>query len=361
MSFQALLTNHTPFAADRFVLLTPDGQEAVLVVLAATFEAGRGGALAPSETQPAVLAEDVYLGAPGSSSLLAENELALAKERVDVIVVGTAYAPRGQPTSKVAVGVQVGDVNKALWVSGHRIWALRSPTRPVPFEEMPIRYERAFGGTNPQNGASFAGNPVGVGFKGAASRDDLKTQIPNVEYPDDAIRGPSDHPRPAGLTPIARSWKPRVTFAGTYDDRWLEGRWPLLPTDFDLRFNQIAPPDQQSATLSGGERGRLIHLTPDGLWDFTLPRLDVPVHLVYDARDAVGTLRLDTIVLEPDARRVRMTARLCLVTERGTGLLREIVVGHVTRGWLTSLRKRKIYLDPRHTGGALRDRPSYLR
>ena len=78
---QAVLTNHTPFAADRFVLPTPDGQEAVLVVLAATLETGRGGVLAPAEVQPAVLAEDFYAGSPGSSSLLAENELPLVRSR----------------------------------------------------------------------------------------------------------------------------------------------------------------------------------------------------------------------------------------------------------------------------------------
>jgi hypothetical protein len=359
MSFQTLLTNHTPFASEKFVLPTPDGQEAVLIVLAATFEAKGGASLAPCEKQPPVLAEDLYAGDPASSSLLAENELALSKRLVDVVVVGTAYAPRGKPAEKVAIGLQIGDVNKSLWVSGHRIWALRSPTRPVPFEKMPIRYERAFGGTNPQNGNSFRSNPVGVGFKGAVSNDALKAAIPNVEYADATVQSPSDQPRPAGLTPIARSWAPRASFGGTYDDKWLDNRWPLLPLNFDSRFNQITPPDQQSATIRGGERIRLVHLTPDGLWEFALPRLDVPVQLVYDKRDAVGALRLDTVVIEPDARRVRMTSRLCLVTERGTGLLREIVLGHVTRGWLTSMRQRKTYLDFGRTGGANRGVPSY--
>jgi hypothetical protein len=359
MSFQTLLTNHTPFAAEKFVLPTPDGQEAVLIVVAATFEAKPGASLVPSDNQSPILVEDIYAGDPTTASLLAENELALVKRLVDVVVVGTAYAPRGKPAEKVAIGVQIGDINKSLLVSGHRVWALRSPTRPVAFERMPIRYERAFGGASPQNGTLFRANPVGVGFKGAVSNDALKAAIPNIEYPDATMNGPSDQPRPGGLTPIARSWIPRVSFGGTFDAKWLEHRWPLLPTDFDIRFNQIVPPDQQSATIKGGERARLIHLTPDGSWEFTLPLLDVPVHLVYDKRDAVGALRLDTIVVEPDHRRVRMTSRLSLVTERGSGLLREIVLGHVTRGWLTSMRKRKTYLDFAHTGGGNRNVPCY--
>jgi hypothetical protein len=147
--------------------------------------------------------------------------------------------------------------------------------------------------------------------------------------------------------------------AGTYDGQWLGARWPLLPDNFDDRFNQIAPVDQQSRTIAGGERVRLTHLTPDNLWEFALPRLDVPVHLVYDKGSATGVLRLDTVVIEPDRRRVRMTARLCLVTERGTGLLREIVLGHMTRAWLRGMNARKRYLDFGHTAGADRRAPSY--
>lgn len=47
MSYQTALLNHTPFAAEKFVLLDVDGQEVILVVMAATFEQPKGGAFAP--------------------------------------------------------------------------------------------------------------------------------------------------------------------------------------------------------------------------------------------------------------------------------------------------------------------------
>jgi hypothetical protein len=358
MSFQTVLSNRTPFAAGKFVLVDPNGQEAVLVVLAATFE-GERERLTLADEQPAPFVEDLYAGDPAGSSLLQENELALAKPRVDVVVIGTAHAPGGKPAERVPVELRVGDVRKALWVSGYRGWAMRSPSKAVPFTAMPMQYEHAFGGVSPK-GVVFDENPVGVGFMGAVSRDKVKAEIPNIEYPDAMIRSPSDKSRPAGLGPVARWWQPRVAFAGTYDEQWKETRWPILPTDFDPRFNQIAPADQQSATLVGGESARLMNLTPDGIWEFRVPRLQVPVRLIYDTRDDRANLRLDTITLEPERRRVRLTARLSVTTVRGPDALREIVLGHMTRGWLIGLRTRKRYLDFGGTHGADRSTPPYL-
>ena len=360
MSFQAALTNHTPFSAEKFVLMDLDGQEAVLILVTATFEdAGRGFKVAEKQIEPFV--EDVYAGDPETSSLLAENDLSLAKPLVDVIVTATAYAPQGKPAGQVPVELRVGDLRKVLRVSGHRIWALRSPSRPAPFMEMPIRYERAYGGTNAASKATFLPNPVGVGFKGVVSRDALQAEIPNIEYPDSLMGGPSDKLRPAGFGPIARWWDPRPKLAGTYDKKYLDSRWPLLPLDFDPRFNQMAPADQQSATLVGGEPARLVNLTRDGLWDFRLPRLEVPVHLVYDDTIEETHPRLDTILIEPDHRRVRLTARLCRTTVRGRRALREIVVGQVSRGWLKSRREHKPYLDLGGTLGSVRPAPPYFR
>src|SRR5205085_2130345 len=124
--------------------------------------------------------------------------------------------------------------------------------------------------------------------------------------------------------------------------------WPLLPKDFNPLHNQAAPPDQRSAEVVGGEEVTLVNLTPDGVWTFRLPRLDVPVRLI----DAVGrgataaevSPRLDTVILEPDARRVLMSARLAIPVDRHRPPLREVVLGHVTGGWLRSRLTGKKFL-----------------
>lgn len=41
---------------------------------------------------------------------------------------------------------------------------------------------------------------------------------------------------------MGRSWQPRLRYAGTYDQHWMDERLPFLPEDFDLRYFQSAPP-----------------------------------------------------------------------------------------------------------------------
>ncbi|WP_368670350.1 MULTISPECIES: DUF2169 domain-containing protein [Myxococcus] len=133
----------------------------------------------------------------------------------------------------------------------------------------------------------------------------------------------------------------------------------MLPTDFDSKHNQVAPADQQSRTLVGGEPVRLLNLTPDGLWTFRLPVLDVPVHLLYDRGVKRAALKLDTVQLEPDSRRVRLTARVSHETVRGSARLREIVLGHMREAWTRARHGGKMYIDRRNTRGIDLSRPTY--
>jgi hypothetical protein len=207
---------------------------------------------------------------------------------------------------------------------------------------MPIIFERAFGGVS-SNGQSEPTNPVGLGFRGASPVDQtVNTVAPNVEYAGSGAR------RPAGFGVIGRGWRPRVEYAGTYDDRWLRSRWPLLPTDFDVRHYQAAPEDQQSRSIHGGEDVHVVNMTPEGTWRFRLPVLDVPMHLLYEGRIATTPLRMDTVVLEPDRYSLTLTMRTAIRTVRSAPL-REIVLGHVTRAWIRARDSRRFYIN--HGGG----------
>ena len=251
-------------------------------------------------------------GEPGKSSLKYEADLVLTKTTTDIIVVGHAYAPGGRPVTELSVGLRVGPVQKVLRVFGDRRWGAFGPSSPEPFMAMPLVYERAFGGVDRASQAPErdcdSRNPVGTGF--AVARDHLSgVALPNIEYPNELIGTWKDRPRPAGFGAIAGHWQPRVGLAGTYGEAWLKHRQPLLPDDFDDRFFQSAPADQQAAAfLRGGEPVVLHHLTRAGDLLFSLPR----VFLGFETRFRDGTRaihrerRLHTVILEPDHPRVSL-------------------------------------------------------
>jgi hypothetical protein len=357
--FDVAVENRTPFEAATHLQMDQNGQEALLCVLSATFVGGTNGRLdlAPKQI-PMCFADEPY-GEAGRSSIKIEADIALVKPRVDLIVVGAAHAPGGRPASEVMVSLRVADIHKMLRVTGDRTAASRLLGGAIPFTRMPIVYERAFGGTT-KDGDIYVENPVGVGFRGAASSDpSVATEVPNIEYPDRQPNGRGDHLPPAGFGVVARNWSPRFTLAGTYDQAWIDTVWPLPPSDFNPLFNQAAPLDQQTAALSGGEAVELINLTPSGLWRFRLPRLDVPVRLIFDDRVEDRAMRVDTVLIDAEQHSVTLKSRMVVTKVRNAPRLREIAMGHLSSAWLRARQLRKEYRDPRGGTGVLTERPTF--
>lgn len=364
MSFRAYLNNMTPFSAEKFVLLDKFGQEVTLVVVSATFSAGRVNSRPVlADEQVPVRFADEYNGTAELASLRYEADIALEKPFVDLLINGHAYAPGGRASCLVPVEVVVADIHKQLVVSGDRYWRRglngTRASSPDPFIRMPMVFERAFGGIDrsspdPGKHAAEPRNLSGVGFRGASSHDSqIQTELPNIEYPHARMTHPSATPEPAGLGVVARGWHPRIRFAGTYDKKWIDLQWPLLPLDFDSRHYQAAAFDQQSRSIRGGETVLLRNLTPDGTWRFDLPILNVPMRLYYADQQEDARLRLDTVRIEPDLRQVTMTCRATIPVRCNSAPLREIVIGHATNGWLRAHRARKQYIDTASNGGKL--------
>jgi hypothetical protein len=309
------LTNHTPFAADRGFARDRDGAEVWLVAVKATFRVNRDSSVEVAEEQAKVSVAAEHTGEPGQSSLAYESDLILTKCGTDVLLRGHAYAPAGLPTDAVDVTMRVGRISKTLRVIGNRYWR-KAPvglkmTDAESFLKMPITYERAYGGVdrlsrNPKKHAVERRNPVGTGF--AVSRRHLVDQpLPNIEDPRALITSWRQRPPPAGFGPIAGHWLPRVRFAGTYDDRWQEERQPLVPDDFDDRFYQCAPEDQQAdGFMRGGEEVELYNLSPIGVLKFNLPRAYFAFETDLGREVVEHRANLHTVILEPDEQRVIM-------------------------------------------------------
>lgn len=359
MAFVTTLDNLTPFAATH--CLVPDGQggEALLVVVKASFTIDAAGE--PQLAEPQVEVRLVDEPRPNSDppSPLWDSDLVLFKPRVDVLLDAIAHAPHGRATEQFFVELHVlpsGDsdpaVHKTLLISGDRVWDGEHPSRLMPVVSMPIVWERAYGGTRSPTQVDER-NPLGIGYKGARSADPrCRSELPNIEAPDATLvrLDPDASPTPAGFGTVARAWLPRRALAGTFDDAWKRRRWPLAPRDFDPGFHQSAPADQQLDGDPGGGSVRLVNLTPEGEWCFRVPRLEVPVHLIFDDRIDRAALRADTVEIEPELRRVVLTARVTLALDPRRPPLERIVLGHVTPAWLEAKRTGKCYLDRRsHT------------
>jgi len=304
-----LLTNETPFAAERTWTRDERGAEFWLVAVRACFEIDGDGRQRPAEEQTPVQRVPVFAGDPARSGLETEADFVLSKAGTDILVSGRAHAPEGRPERRLRVRLKVATIDKSVDVVGERRIYRGGMglgiTPPEPFVSLPLCWERAYGGwddrADPQ--AWEPSNPAGRGFA-AAPEHLYDSQAPNLEYPDAPYRGPGDG-RPAAFGPVAAHWQPRVRYAGTYDAAWEESRNPLLPADFDRRFFHCAPADQQTAKpLVGYEEVRVGGMTPEGVWGFVLPRITFDIVTTFKgAGDVRGEAPIHTLWLMPERRR----------------------------------------------------------
>ncbi len=319
--------NRTAFKLGFGVFPNEDGVECAYGVIKATFAtSGAGDPVLCDEQDDVVLVDEPWAD-PLTSSLKTAGEMSLVKPGTDVLLRGHAYAPGGRPAKEVDVSVKVGPLSKTVRVFGDRVWqsgVLKSrPSEPTPFETMPLVYERAFGGVDPEppdpSKTDFEPrNPVGRGLVPHDTRTGPEGRpLPNLEDPAALIRSPKDRPAPAGFGPLAPHWEPRKSYAGTYDEAWTKTRAPYLPRDFDSRFFQAAPTGLiAEGYLKGGELVEIRNATKDGVLAFNLPSCVPRLDFLFDGKEHRPALNLDTVVIDPDAGRLWMIWRACHVVDK---------------------------------------------
>ncbi|CAL8480012.1 DUF2169 domain-containing protein [Caballeronia sp. S22] len=318
-----MMDNRTPYAVDKAWRQDRDGNKLWMVVVKATFDISPGGVTSLAEEQIPVAQTCKHMGAAGKTSLIHESDLFGVKLGTDVLVNGSAWAPKGHRARALDVHLRVGPVNKRLRVSGERYWRRHLvrglvATPPEWFESMPIRYERAYGGQDlsaddPAQHRIEDRNPVGAGFAVRVEHC-VDQRLPNIEYPDRLIESWRDRPAPAGLNAVDCSWSPRRQLAGTYDEAWQRDRFPLWAEDFDGRYNNCAPLDQQVGQfLRGGEKVELENLSRDGRVAFTLPRIHPCFRTQFGRDGQEHRGQLCTVLLEPDQSRVVMSWQTSIV------------------------------------------------
>jgi len=318
------LRNKTPFRAAIFPGLDKHGVEHVSVLVKATYAlpaapARAGAPLTVADQQVPLHMADVLVGDdPATSSVKYQSDVGPLKPGTDVVLVGKAYPERGRSVA-VEVSLEVGPLAKRARVSGDRAWTRAGSwivSSPIPFEEMPLCYERAFGGwdrshPDPRQHGGDDRNPVGTGFAASQRAERLEgLRLPNIEDPAKAIDDPRARPPVVGFGFVGRGWLPRRALAGTYDAAWDEQRAPLLPLDFDERFFNGAPADLVATPrLRGGESVRVRGASRAGPLAFALPAPEITVGLSVRRELSTTRAELDTVIIEPDDARVVLSFR----------------------------------------------------
>ncbi len=321
------LENATPYPANFTLTFDKAGHEQIVLVTKGTF-ALPADPRAPTLVAPAQLPlteADLFGPDPGQDAVLFENDFAAHKPLCDVLCSAQAHAPGGAPVTELGVGIRLGGWAKRFTVHGPRIWlrgaAGYHPSAKRAFVTQPISYDQAYGGVdpaadNPALAAMFQRNPAGLGYyPGAQDREGLPL-AQTAEDGIDAVNPDSDY-TPMAFGPVGRNWLPRRSFAGTYDDPWLEWRLPFLPQDFDERYFQAAATDQQIPYPQGGEVVQMINLAPQSQITGQIPRLHIVVQFLRKSGRVTQRIAdLDTVLLLPEQALMCLTWRTHILAER---------------------------------------------
>ena len=300
----------TPLVKDK------DGRTMLAVVVKFAFRVSASGAISKTDEPPEVDLVDTYHGKdPATSSIRRPSQLFESKPGTDVILVGHAHPPPGGSATFVDVGLRVGRIAKTVRAHGLRVWKAGGlgglspgPARPIR-SPVPLVYELAWGGQDLSDPGKPLGEPRNYVGRGVSRtpKELIDAPAAQLEYPD------STKNVPASFGPIHRHWQPRASYAGTYDDQWMESRMPLLPQDFDQRFNVCVPPDQWSEVpLRSDEPIEVRGATPEGIWRFQLPRIALGFSSIIQGRRQEHRTHLDTIFIDADERVVELSYRAAI-------------------------------------------------
>lgn len=323
------------------------GREHLVVVAKATWNLPQSGQAACQIAPQPLAYRDAYIGEPGESAMLHGDDFARYKPRCDVLFDACAHPPGGKGVETLGIEVRVGSLVKRLRVHGPRSWQSYGnsyrPGRADAFLKLPLHYGLAFGGSREwlshaeTHIEAHAANPVGLGWYGPHTwRGADGEPMPQIEAFDEPIVRPDVEARPMALSALGRHWQPRAGLAGTYDAAWQRDTAPFLPEDFDERYHQCAPEDQQIDYPQGGEPVSLIHLLPDqAALHFELPDFDgVKVRVLrQDYSTEEPPALVDTLYFETEHRRFSAVWRASIPLRRHIQEIAVVAVGPIDPDW----------------------------
>jgi hypothetical protein len=315
-----------------------DGRDRLVVIAKITYRVNARGGIERDDDGPEPYAVDLpNAGDPAHSSIKRPSDLFDFKPGTDVVLVGHAHGKPG--ASHADVTLRMGPIAKTVRAHGLRVWqrGMLGGIKPGPAlplrAPIPLLYELAWGGldlSNPEKPLGEPRNYVGRGIARDASSL-VDKPAAQLELPNHPVGERGNVPASFGA--IHRHWQPRAGFAGTYDQAWTETRMPLLPRDFDHRFNVCVTHDQWSATpLHGDEAIEVLGATEDGVWRVQLPREAPAFTTLVEGQRRTEPTHLDTVVIDADARTIELTWRASVLVPAKPELASEIRIQAAGQG-----------------------------
>jgi hypothetical protein len=357
--------NNTPAAALCHVG-NPDDTDRVMTVTAkVTFVVSDNGEVSidTDSPYPVQMADtETKLG------ILPQDIMPRTGEVFEVCCLGKAHAPYRRPTRYMQVSLTVGEVERRLHVFGDRSWIGNGSrsyiSNPEPFTEMPITWERAFGGTAEalvDNETSVElrhpFNPLGKGFdptpdaktlaKGLKSPKGYPIvtttrQLPNIESPDALIRRFDDSPKPVCFAPLPLHLPLYLNrFVPKSMDTMESGEMNPIKKIKEILWNDLAAlraPDELLMDIP--ERHTKVSvtgMTPERDLTFQLPALRFFIDYLFGTKDGKAELVPRLLMLLPEERRFYLVFKSYFSFEHIRGMERCVRL-HMEKGW-TALAK----------------------
>jgi hypothetical protein len=197
---------------------------------------------------------------------------------VDVVVAGVAYAPGGEPVTRLRVQVKVGErFRRVLEVQGDHLWVRGAngvvAHQPVPFRHMPLEFSRAYGVRGSRGSAESEPPDSLCGPKFYLAEEQA------LDVPDES------HPPPSESYP---------------------------PQSEPPRF-QTAPPRMNIEASRAPRPGDLVevsHLLPSGALRFRLPTRGFHADVQLGERSYVFPLHLEQLAIFGEEGRVCLAHRV---------------------------------------------------
>jgi hypothetical protein len=236
---------------------------------------------------------DVYYGDIGISSIRYESDYVSHKEHTDVIINAFAHAPRmnAKKTWKTSVEIYSQNHNLlkkySLMVQGEKkyrrvgpLWLTFGRKRA---SKVPIRYEKAYGGTIKNKNYNLLKvdqhNPIGCGMKKIGDSKKV-AYAPQVSYV------ATKHKAPAGFGFINRAWKSRLA--------------QETVENFDSSHNQAAHPELiMKGYLYGNTNFRLENLSVlNTIQSFSIPEYSFYSRILSTTDDLYREMKMDTVIID---------------------------------------------------------------